>query len=220
MIDPISPATKALGFWSAILATVLSLAYDVGQIAEWLGWLGSRGGPHSTSSPLGLVVLLTPSLLLGPSFLALMIGVHQLAPRDRKVWSHTAVAFATVYATLICLVYFVQLTLVTRRLALGRMADIEVLRFVPFDSFLYSVDLLGYSFMSLATFFAAMVFTGSGLERIARLFLLANSMVLPFLVLQLYYPPLIWVAAPWAITFPGSTWTLALLFRRAQTATG
>ena len=42
---------------------------------------------------------------------------------------------------------------------------IEPFVFVPFDSFLYAVDLLGYSFMSVATLFAANVFPGPGIER-------------------------------------------------------
>ena len=212
----ISPSTRAVGFWSAVLATVFSLTYVVGQLAEWLGWLGSQGGPESGSTPLGLVVLLTPSLFLGSSFLVLVVAVHQLAPPARRVWSHAAVAFATAYAVLISTVYFVQLTLVAPRLAEGRVDGIEPFVFVPFDSFLYAVDILGYSFMSVATLFAARVFTGSGLQRVARWFLTANGLLLPFLALQMYYHPLIWIASLWAVTFPGSTWTLALLFRRAD----
>jgi len=76
---PISPSTRAVGFWSAVLATVFSIAYIIGQLAEWLGLLGSQGGPESVSTPLGLVVLLTPSLLLGSSFLVLVVSVNQLA---------------------------------------------------------------------------------------------------------------------------------------------
>lgn len=214
----ISRSTKTVGFWSAALATVFSITYDVGQIAEWLGWLGSRGGPESASTPLGLIVLLTPSLFLGSAFLLLAVSIHQLSSPDRKVYSQAALAFATAYAVLISVTYYVQLTLVTPRLAGGRVAGIEPFLFVPFDSFLYSVDILGYSFMSVATLFAAGVFTGRGLERVARLFLLANGLLLPFLVLQIYFHWMIWVAALWAVTFPGATWSLAVLFRRAPTA--
>jgi len=216
----ISPSTRTVGFWSAVLATVFSLTYVVAQLAEWLGWLGSRGGAESSSTPLGLVLLLTPSLFLGSSFLVLLVSVHQLAPPDRRVWSHAAVAFGTAYAVLISLVYFVQLTLVAPRLARGRVEGIEVFVFVPFDSFLYAVDILGYSFMSVATLFAAQVFTGRGLERIVRLFLTANGLLIPFLALQMYFHPLIWIASLWAVTFPGSTWCLAILFRRAATTAG
>lgn len=53
--------------------------------------------------------------------------------------------------------------------------------FVPFDSFLYAVDILGYSFMSVATMFAARVFTGAGLERVVRRFLTANGLLLPYM---------------------------------------
>jgi hypothetical protein len=175
MMRDISPSTRSVGFWSAVLATLFSITYDLGQMAEWLGWLGSAGGPESPSTPLGLFVLLTPSLLLGPSFLVLVVSVHQLAPRDRRVWSHAAIAFATAYAVLISVNYYVQLAWVAPRLARGQTLGLEPFLFKPFDSFLYAVDILGYSFMSLATLFAAMVFTGGGLERIARRFLIANG---------------------------------------------
>jgi hypothetical protein len=219
MVTQISPSTKTVGFWSAVLATVFSITYIVGQLAEWLGWLGSQGGTESSSTPLGLVLLLTPSLL-GSSFLVLTVSIHQLALPERKIWSHAAVAFATAYTVLISIVYFVQLTLVMPRLARGQSEGIEVFLFVPFDSFLYAVDILGYSFMSVATLFAAMVFVGKGLERVVRVFLTANGLLVPFIALQIYFHPLIWIAALWAVTFPGSTWSLAILFRRAATTTG
>ena len=217
MINAISPSTKALGFWSAVLATVFSITYDVGQIAEWMGLLGSAGGPESSSTPFGLVVLLTPSLFLGSSFLVLAVAIHQLAPPERKVWSHAAIVFATAYTVLISINYYVQLAWVAPRLAAGQTQGLEPFLFTPFDSFLYAVDLLGYSFMSVATLFAARVFSGDGLERVVRLFLTANGLLLPFLALQMYVHWLLWIAALWAVTFPGSTWSLAILFRRAQT---
>ena len=217
MATLISPSTKTFGFWSAVLTTVFSIMYDVGQIAEWLGLLGSRGGPESASTSLGLVVLLTPSLFLGSSFLVLVVSIHQLSSPDRRIWSHAAVAFATAYAVLISVNYFVQLTLVAPRLAGGRVEGIEPFLFLPFDSFLYSVDILGYSFMSVATLFAAGVFTGRGLERVVRVFLIANGLLLPFIALQIYFHWMIWIAALWAVTFPGATWSLAILFRRAAT---
>jgi hypothetical protein len=217
MVNEISPSTRSVGFWSAVLATIFSLSYVIAQIAEWLGWLGSAGGPESLSTPLGLVMLLTPSLFLGPSFLLLVLSINELTSRDRKIWSHAAIAFATVYTVLISINYYVQLTWVAPRLAEGRVAGMEQFLFVPFDSFLYSVDILGYSFMSVATLFAAMVFTGKGIERVARWFLIANGLILPFIALQMFWNWMIWIAALWGLTFPGSTWSLALLFRRSAT---
>jgi hypothetical protein len=127
------------------------------------------------------------------------------------------VAFATAYAVLISINYYVQLTWVAPRIAAGRTSGIEQFLFTPFDSFLYAVDILGYSFMSVATLLAAKVFTGKGIERVVRVFLIANGLLLPFIALQMYVHWLIWIAALWAVTFPGSTWSLAILFRRAKT---
>lgn len=220
MIRHITPSAKALGFWSAALATVFSITYIVGQLAEWAGLMGSGGGAENASTPFGLVVLLTPSLFLGASFLVLIVSVHELASPDRRIWSHIAITFATVYAALISINYFVQLTWVAPRLARGQTAGLEPFLFTPFDSFLYAVDILGYSFMSLATLFAARVFMGRGQERTVRMFLTANGLLLPFIALQMYVHWLIWIAALWAVTFPGSTWSLAMLFRHARTAAG
>ena len=220
MVYRVSPSIRSLGFWSCVSATVFSTAYAIGQIAEWLGWLGSAGGPENSSTPLGLVVLLTPSLFLGPSFLLVIVSVHALADPDRRIWSHAAALFATAYMVLISINYYVQLTWVMPRLSAGRIAGMESFLFVPFDSFLYAVDILGYSFMSVATFLAALALTGrDGMFRPARLFLIANGLLLPFISLQMYWHNLIWIATLWAITFPGSTWTLAIAFRRTQVST-
>lgn len=209
-----APAAAALGWWSAVLCTVLSLVYVAAQLAEWMGVLGSAGGPHSRSTAFGLALLLTPSLLLGIAFVVLMVSVHHQARADKRVWSHVAVAFASMYATLICLVYFVQLTFVMPRLARGEVERIQLLVFEPFDSFLYAVDMLGYSLMSLATLFAAPAFEAQGRERWLRASLIANGCLIPFLALQMYYPWLIYGGALWAITFPAVTGLLAAHFRR------
>ena len=218
MLKPISLQTRNVGMWSAILTVLFSITYVLGQLAEWIGLLGSKGGPESMSTPIGIVLLLTPSLFLGTSFLVLMVSIHQLAKPEKQIWSHASIAFATVYTTLISVVYFVQLTLVRPRLANNETHGIEVFLFVPFDSFLYAVDILGYSFMSIATLFAGRVFIGDGLERIVRIFLTLNGLLLPFIALQMYYHPLIWFASLWAVTFTGSAWALAILFNRVTIA--
>lgn len=211
-----SQVTWKVGFWSAVLAAVFSLLYVLFQLAEWAGLLGSAGGPESASTPLGIALLLTPSVLLAPAFVVMMIAVRDLVPADRRIWADSGVAFATIYATLIGIVYYVQLTLVMPRMLQGRTDGIEVLLFRPFDSFLYSVDLLGYSSMSLATLFAAFGLLGVPSMRTARLLLLINGLLLPFLLFQIYVHALIYVAALWAVTFPGAAIALAIVFRRTS----
>jgi hypothetical protein len=64
---------RTLGVWSAALCTIFSLGYVGVQLLEWLGWLGSSGGPSSRSTLLGLALLLTPSLLLGLAYMVLAV---------------------------------------------------------------------------------------------------------------------------------------------------
>jgi hypothetical protein len=216
MLTARDTSVRKLGLWSSVLCTIFSLTYVVAQLGEWAGLLGSAGGPHSRSTSLGLIVLLTPSLLLGVSFVALTVSIHYSAEASARIWSHLAVVFASMYATLISLVYYVQLAFVIPRLARGDVEDIQLLVFEPFDSFLYAVDVFGYSLMSLATLFAAAVFRSHGIERWIRWALIANGCLIPFLALQMYYPPLIWGGSLWGITFPAATWLLAIRFSRLQ----
>lgn len=211
-----SPAVWKIGFFSAIFASIFAIAYSLGQLAEWLGYFGSGGGPNNPSTPLGLYVLLIPSLLMAPPFVTLMVGLHQIAPGSKKIFSQIGVVFAVIYAVLISMNYFVQLTVVAPRLAAGNTKDVSVFLFVPYNSFPYAVDLLGYSYMSLATFCSAFIFSGTGRENLARWFMIANGLLLPFLAFQTYFPILIWPASLWAITFPGTTILLATIFRRKK----
>lgn len=215
MENNISLTVRRLGYWSGFSATLFSIIYIVGQLAEWLDLLGSGGGPENASTVLGLIILLVPSLLLAPSFALLMLSVHYYAPEHKKIWSHAAVMFATVYVVMVSINYYVQLTLVVPHMIQGEIETIRPFLFKPFDSFIYSVDVLGYSFMSLSTLFGAFVFTGQqGLLRITRYFMIANGALIPFLVFQIYYHPLIWPASLWAITFPGLTISLTKIFKR------
>jgi hypothetical protein len=208
-------ATRRVGAWSAATSAIISIIYVIGQVLEWQGLLGSAGGPESTSTPLGIAVLLTPSLLLASTFVTMMAALHQASPSGRKAISQAALAFATVYVTLVSLIYFVQLTLVAPRLAAGDMGGLEYLRFVPYRSFLFAVDLLGYSFMSLSTLLAAFALPNIVLARLPKLLLLANGLLLPSIALQMYFPKLIWVAALWGLTFPAAMLALTAMFARA-----
>jgi hypothetical protein len=211
----ITNATRRIGFWSSIGCAVFSLAYILGQLLEWQGLLGSAGGPASTSTPAGIAILLTPSLLLSSAFLVMISALHQASEAERRIFGQVALSFAIIYATLVSMVYFVQLTLIGPRIATGDTKDIEVFLFVPYRSFLFAVDLLGYSMMSLSTVFGAFALPATKGVRSARTFMLLNGALLPFLALQMFFPDLVYVAALWAVTFPGAAFSLAFVFRRA-----
>jgi len=204
------------GMAAALVSALLSAWYVLAQFAEWLGWLGSAGGPNSASTATGLVLLLLPSLLLGPAFVATMAALLAAAPTERKAFGIAALAFAGIYAALTGLVYFVELTFVAPRLAAGRTEGIELLLFRPYESFLFAIDLYGYSLMCLACLFAAVAVPQRNSARAAKALLVANGLLTPALALQMQFPWLIWVGALWALVFPAAMLALWRLFREAE----
>ncbi len=194
------------GFWSATAAAAAAIAYAVPQLMQVAGML-----PPIVDR----ILIFAPSLALAPAYVATMVAVDGFAPRHRKLWGRTALAFAIMYATLVSIVYVVQLGVVIPHELHGEIERVALLSCCEPGAFLTAVDLLGYTLMSLSTLFAAPVFSAQGFERWLRRALLANGALAPFLLLQLAYPPLIYVGALWLITFPASMILLAIVFARA-----
>jgi hypothetical protein len=86
------------------------------------------------------------------------------SPAPAKIWSHAAISFATVYASLVSLVYVTWLFVVEPHVLNGTESQVELLVFKP-GSFMQMVDGIGYTFMGVAALFAAPCFNGPGLAR-------------------------------------------------------
>ena len=207
--NSVSSTVGHLGFWSAICSAGLAIMYSVAEIAHQLGMLGSYDNPGS------LVVRMAPSLFLPIAFVVLMAAVRARAPKQHKIWADIAVAFSVIYAVLVSMVYFVQLTLVIPKTLQGEADQVSLLVFGA-GTFMFAIDILGYAFMSLSTLAAALVFDRRDLERWIRRALLANGLLAPAIALQVFYPALFFVAAIWVVSFPAATIMLAAWFRRAS----
>lgn len=209
--DSVGSTAGRLGFWSASFSATFAIMYILGEVAHLLGMLG----PHD--SPESLVVRMTPSLLLPIAFIILMVTIHDCASKQSKIWANIALAFAVIYAVLVSIVYFVEITVVVPLTTQGEADQVALLTF-GFGTFMFAIDILGYGFMSLATLFAVPIFDGGGLERWIRRALFVNGCLAPVIVLQILYAPLWHLAALWAVSFPAATVMLAVWFRRMQRA--
>ncbi|HMO42994.1 MAG TPA: hypothetical protein PKB04_06665 [Phenylobacterium sp.] len=76
-----------------------------------------------------------------------------------------------------------------------------------------AVDLLGYTYMSLATLLLAPAFPG---RRWLQISLVANGLLAPALIGQLAWPDLIHVGALWLLTFPAAMVLLARALKHAR----
>lgn len=113
------------------------------------------------------------SMFIAFSFVPLMCCFLHFAVPERKAAGYAAVALASVYAAIILLVYFAQLTTV-RFGGLTEQAR-ELLDFQQMNLF-FSFDLLGYALMALATFFAGLtICPGSNADKWLRTLLLIHG---------------------------------------------
>lgn len=93
------------------------------------------------------------SMFIAFSFVIMMWAYAYFSEIKCKLSGYISAGFATVYATIILLVYFAQLT--TVRLNDLTQQAVKLLDFQQFGLF-FNYDLLGYALMALATFFAGL----------------------------------------------------------------
>lgn len=89
-------------------------------------------------------------MFLPIGYIMMAAGLHHESLESRRVAANTGMAFAAVYAVLIFLVYFAQLTSVR----LGELSE-QAQNILDFQrgGLIFNYDLLGYGMMALSTFF-------------------------------------------------------------------
>ncbi|MHB0935425.1 MAG: hypothetical protein ACYC6A_03455 [Armatimonadota bacterium] len=200
------------GFYSALLAFIASVGYDIVQILQVVGTL---------KYPVDAVLIYGFSLLIPVPFILAMLALHHGAADEKKIWTHAALLFIVIYAMYVTLNYVVQLAMVIPLNLRGELGELRILDQTPHSLF-WNVDALGYIFMGLATLFAVPAFAKSGLEGWTRGFFLAHALVTPLIAFVYFYPTfsyrLLLLGAPWMITASGSLLLLALYFRSKRAA--
>lgn len=125
---------RKVGMYSSIITLAAVLGFAVSMI------IGSDFGSYISS------------MFIAWGFVPMICSFASYSGKETKASSYTAIAFAAVYAVLIMVVYFAQITAV-RLSQLSQQAS-QILDYKHFGLF-FSYDLLGYAFMALATFFIA-----------------------------------------------------------------
>ena len=89
-------------------------------------------------------------IFLALGYIMMIVGFHNESDEDRKVSANVGMIFGCMYAVLILLVYYAQITAVR-----NDVLNEQSIMFLDFSrgGLLFSYDLLGYGMMSLSTFF-------------------------------------------------------------------
>ena len=140
-------------FWAATAMAVTYIVFIAGFIA------------HSVSLlpvPWDQIVAVGASILIAPSFVLLMVGLHYFAPDAKRPWTHGAIAFGLLYAAFVSLVYVTLLFVVEPHVVNHTESEVTPFLFAK-GSFTQMVDGLGYTYMSLAVGLTAPIFMGGRL---------------------------------------------------------
>jgi hypothetical protein len=207
---------RAAGFWAAVLALTGAIGYVLSVPLQ----ITSVLSPTQDS-----VVAFVSSLAIAPSFLVAVVALHYTVRPEKRFWTHVAVQLASIYATLACVNYVVQLATVlpagyswTFTDQAGTLGPLSVLNQTP-HSLMWDVDGLAYIFLNLSTLFAARAFELHGPQRVIRRVFLANASITPLFAIAYFWPHfsvliLLLGGIPWSITVPASMLALATYFRR------
>src|ERR1035437_7977655 len=109
-----------------------------------------------------------PGILLAPLLVVLMDCLHASAAASPPVSRRLSIAFALVYAVVILVDYFVQLTVVAPSLQAGETEGLSLFRQYNPRGLFIALESLGYSMMTVAFLFAAPVFAGGKVQRAIR----------------------------------------------------
>jgi hypothetical protein len=166
---------RAAGFWAAVVALVGTIGYILSVPLQIMSML---------SPTQDAVVAFASSLAIAPSFLVAVVAMHYTVPPEKRFWTHVAVQLASIYATLACINYVVQLATVlpagyswSFTDQAGTLGPLSVLNQTP-HSLMWDLDGLAYIWPHFSV------------------------------------PILLIGGIPWSITVPASMLALSMYFRR------
>lgn len=163
---------KKIGIYSSVINVISVIGFALSML------IGTNFGSYFSS------------MFISFSFMPMMCAFCFFASEDVKLSGYIAIGFAVMYATIISLVYFAQLTTVHT----GGLTEqaYNILTFGQFGLF-FNYDMLGYSLMALATFFAGLTIK---IESKADKWLKALLLIHGLFFLSCFFIPMVGLFTP------------------------
>ncbi len=172
-----------LGFWSALLClgtfliftVCFMVAFTLPPIFHWTTMQDYLAYRNPASQPFKSVAQLM-MLFFAPLYVVLLSSLYDLADPQKKPLARVALLMGVLFAGLISMHYFIQLSTVRLGIASGQTVGLE--QFVQANpvSVSSAINMLGWSlFFGLSSLLIAPVFTGRGLEKFIRVVFLING---------------------------------------------
>lgn len=172
-----------LGFWSALLSAATFIIFTICFVAillvnplfiwtDFADYVAYNNANNQFFKHLAQFMM----LLFGLLYVVLLNSIHDYAQDEKKTLARVSLTFGAIFAALIGIHYFLQISVVRSNLEAGQLGGLE--QFIQGNprSAVSGINMLGWSvFLGLSSLFIAPVFSGGRLEKVIRYSFLANG---------------------------------------------
>ncbi|HII02156.1 TPA: hypothetical protein HA351_11095 [Methanosarcinaceae archaeon] len=164
---------RSLGRAAALAVFFLLIAYLLTLV---LGFLSLKSPEDPIGDPFFTILELL-IVVMAPLMVIVMVAVHAYASPETRMYSHTALAFMVLMASITCSVHFVILT-VSRQIEAAGLPLASLFFSFSWPSVAYTMDILAWDFFfALSMLFAAPVFRRGRLEKTVRILMVASGLL-------------------------------------------
>jgi hypothetical protein len=152
--------TAQLGFWSSLYIAVLGAIYLLLLIINF-STAGFAFPPGQSVQLAGGII----TFLTAPGLIVLFTAIRFEKEEENKILGSLGITFITLFAAMVSINRFVQLTIIQQ--SLPDAASQDLARFLPYSSgsVMFALEMLGWGFFSsLAALAVAPLFSGSRLD--------------------------------------------------------
>ncbi|HTX43366.1 MAG TPA: hypothetical protein VMC61_01460, partial [Methanocella sp.] len=217
---------STIGFWAAVCATIVSGLFLASLVLTFVvfpldfTWPGIAAYASTFSQHFWQVLIFTiPCFLIAPSYLVMAVCIHRFVPENRKIWGWLGIAFAIPYLAQITQNYYLQMSAIPQNIQAGLLDGVALYAFGNFNSIFWSMEVLGYTWLSASMIFIGLLFRGGKMEAAIMWIFIVNGVLGVIAPVQAVFH--LDFGGPWALllfalTFPVSTAMIARLFHKAK----
>ena len=168
---------QRFGFYTAVLVVLLNAGFTVTLIMfPTPAWISIEH--YNDAFDQVQMVPMAFAFALAVAVLVLFVIVRRTKESEKTIFGDIGLALILLYVPLVCLNYFLQMTVVTGN-ALANNLDqyLELIVMANPASITLSMDILGYLFLSMGALFFAAQFGGKSMNEAIRYALLATGIM-------------------------------------------
>ncbi len=215
-----------IGLWSALGVTIASGMFLIALIVTFVvfplnfNWPGIEVYAQSFAQHYWqILIFVVPCFFIAPLYLILTVSIHRFTPEEKQILSLLGIVFAVAYLAQITANYYLQMSALPQSISAGLLDGTTLFAFGNLNSIFWSMEILGYTWLSLSLIFMGLIFSGGKMEALIKWIFVVNGVLGVIATIQSVthldfgFP---FSLVFFAFSFPVATALIAFLFKRAK----